>query len=634
MTVPAWYLPLSDALATALAQGAQPADQRLARCEVAALLFLQHLPVLHRSRPTALVLERQFAGLLRQHTAQLEGALAEHFERGAFSHGLLLSSAYGIALMDQAAVDRQAYLQADGQWDYDYAAQFAERETPLRHTYHTASGRALAVSDHQLRLLQTLQANPDESVEAQAHAGTGKTHLLSAILEHLGQARCLFLADTEAKLAPIRERFPEAHTATFLALAAGSVERALGWAFAPHRSRPDYSMTTQDVAQLLALPEVHPYTPTQVAAICRGAVVKYCASRDDVLDLAHIPKAYGWLGEAERRVLVQHARRLWDALFQPPQAGISLPIRAAHWIKRMALSAEVIDARYSHVLIDEGHDLTAPLLQILDRSPQAVITLGDRYQNLNGVALRHDANIRHRDMHLSLRAGVALQDLVNPLIEAYPGSLDAPFEGNRTRLTQLHPYPALGIPEQPTLILVKDHWGMWDWVQRLASAGVRCQVVASGPDELLSLVPDAARLFRSDVRSHRADLARYRSWDQLHVAKAACPSFLRVTQWLASHHDHSHLKPWYSLLAPRDLPAASGYRVALVRDVRNFEFSSLALTEDLYGHAAAGTDRELGQQLALLYTAMTRVRDQLYLPANHAELLQAMLARRRGAKRG
>lgn len=633
MTPPAWYLPLSDSLATALAQGMPLAEQRLSRCEVAALLFLQHLPTLNRANLAPLALQRQFAGLLQQPPGHLQRTLAAHFDAGAFGHGLLVSGACGIALMDQASVERQAYLQPDGRWDYDYAARFAERETPLRHTFTHQGGTGPRVSDHQFRLLRTLQANPGDSVEAQAHAGTGKTHLLGAILEHLGEGRCLFLADTEAKLAPIRERFPQAATRTFLALAAETVERSLGWAFAPYRSRPDYTMTTADVAQALGLPEVYPYSPAQVAAICRGTVVKFCASAQSVLDLAHLPKAYQWLEEPARQVLVRHARRLWDALFQPPQAGVSLPIRSAHWIKRMALSREVISERYSHVLIDEGHDLTAPLVQILDRSPQAVITLGDRYQNLAGVTVSHAAAIRHRDMRLSLRAGTALQDLVNPLIDAYPGSLDLPFEGDRTRFTQVCPYPALGIPERPTLVLVKDYWGLWDWVQRLASAEIHCQVVASGPDELLSLVPDAGRLFRNDIRSNRAELARHRSWEALRQAKAGDPSFARVEQWLASQHDHSHLRHWYSLVAPAQLAVSTGYRVALVRDVRNFEFSSLALTEDLYASGPLRSDRELAQQLALLYTAMTRVRDELFLPADHQDLLHTLLAKRPRASR-
>ncbi len=35
-----------------------------------------------------------------------------------------------------------------------------------------------------------------------------------------------------------------------------------------------------------------------------------------------------------------------------------------------------IPASYQAVIIDEGHDLISPLVEILDRSPQVVITLG------------------------------------------------------------------------------------------------------------------------------------------------------------------------------------------------------------------------------------------------------------------
>jgi hypothetical protein len=46
----------------------------------------------------------------------------------------------------------------------------------------------------------------------------------------------------------------------------------------------------------------------------------------------------------------------------------------------------VIDSRYTHVIVDEAHELSAPMLAVLDRSPQSIIALGDELQNLNGLS--------------------------------------------------------------------------------------------------------------------------------------------------------------------------------------------------------------------------------------------------------
>lgn len=187
-------------------------------------------------------------------------------------------------------------------------------------------------------------------------------------------------------------------------------------------------------------------------------------------------------------MLAECAQRLWDETVRPVTSGLQLPVRGYHRIKELSLSPSAcIEPGYTHVIVDEAHDLPLPMAQFLDRCPLPVITLGDSCQRLDGAVAERAPHVRRREIFHSLRAGHEMEGAVHALIENNPVVHVHPLEGNRQQDTWVIYYPTdrLSIPEDPTTILVWSEWGLFEWFQRLANAWAR-----------FSLLPGCAQGFR------------------------------------------------------------------------------------------------------------------------------------------
>jgi hypothetical protein len=68
--------------------------------------------------------------------------------------------------------------------------------------------------------------------------------------------------------------------------------------------------------------------------------------------------------------------------------------------------------------------------------PRSIIALGDELQNLNGLSPHHGSFIRQRCIDHSLRAGPAMDNVLNPLIQAHPAAIQAAFSGSAEHYTR------------------------------------------------------------------------------------------------------------------------------------------------------------------------------------------------------
>src|SRR5690606_31263847 len=134
--------------------------------------------------------------------------------------------------------------------------------------------------------------------------------------------------------------------------------------------------------------------------------------------------------------------------------------------KFLSLTDLAIPEYLTHILVDEAHDLTPPMLQILDRSPQAIITLGDRFQRLTGVTPDRSQRIRRSEINLTVRAGRDIEPVLNPLIETHPAGFSMPLVGSAHLQTRIRYYSRPGLPTTPTTILTGDNWSLFEWYQR------------------------------------------------------------------------------------------------------------------------------------------------------------------------
>ena len=172
------------------------------------------------------------------------------------------------------------------------------------------------------------------------------------------------------------------------------------------------------------------------------------------------------------------------------------------------------------------------MLQILDRSPQAVITLSDELQNLNGMAAARNHVIRQRNITQSVRLGKQVEHVINPLIQAHPGATKELFAGRADQCTHLQHYSGWHIPQQATTVIVADEFDLFAWFQRLTHAGVSFKLARSTFKDFMVFAQDCIELYQQGIRPRHGLIFRYASWDALTAAMSGNPSFDAIARML------------------------------------------------------------------------------------------------------
>ncbi|MBC3493433.1 AAA family ATPase [Pseudomonas taiwanensis] len=623
-----FYLPLSSDRADRLAREPAAGDFFLSASllEAAAVLFVQNLPR-QSGTPSVETQERRLAEMVRiandveaAAPGQFQAQVAQRYDREAFAMGLGMLGENGIGLLSaEVQYDTQELLDDDGQWSFQFADIYRQRATPLHPVYLPSLASDLMLSDQQNRLLREFLSCADESVAVQGFAGTGKTFLIHQFARLLDPSRTLLLALTEGQLRALQARVKDAqaYTAmTFGQLADEILNRDLtsnGWRLRdPYRTKLSWRPQEAQVVKWLGIPDIGPLAARDVVALCIKAVRAFCHSGDDQLQLHHLPWAGPGITLLDQEVLLDKARLYWQELVRPSAREIQLPVRDYHRVKLLSLTFEVIDARYTHVIVDEAHELSAPMLAVLDRSPQSVIALGDELQNLNGLSPHHGGFIRQRYIDHSLRAGPAMDAVLNPLIQAHPASIQAAFSGSAEHYTRVSFFDAVTVPEQPTALIVDDEWGLFGWFQRLTHQGVPFVLLQSARKDFELFVEDCIELYRYGTRPRHPMLFRYASWQALEQDKGDDKAFIAVANMLRKGYTPEHFAKAKSRYRWDKAPKLF---LGRVRDVKNMEFARVMVSPELMVAPSTGGGRnERARTLAGLYTACSRARHELIVP--------------------
>ncbi|AVD90505.1 MULTISPECIES: AAA family ATPase [unclassified Pseudomonas] len=623
-----FYLPLSSDRADRLAREPAAGDFFLSASllEAAAVLFVQNLPR-QSGTPSVEAQERRLAEMVRiandveaAAPGQFQAQVAQRYDREAFAMGLGMLGENGIGLLSaEVQYDTQELLDDDGQWSFQFADIYRQRATPLHPVYLPSLASDLMLSDQQNRLLREFLSCADESVAVQGFAGTGKTFLIHQFARLLDPSRTLLLALTEGQLRALQARVKDAqaYTAmTFGQLADEILNRDLtsnGWRLRdPYRTKLSWRPQEAQVVKWLGIPDIGPLAARDVVALCIKAVRAFCHSGDDQLQLHHLPWAGPGITPLDQEVLLDKARLYWQELVRPSAREIQLPVRDYHRVKLLSLTFEVIDARYTHVIVDEAHELSAPMLAVLDRSPQSVIALGDELQNLNGLSPHHGGFIRQRYIDHSLRAGPAMDAVLNPLIQAHPASIQAAFSGSAEHYTRVSFFDAVTVPEQPTALIVDDEWGLFGWFQRLTHQGVPFVLLQSARKDFELFVEDCIELYRYGTRPRHPMLFRYASWQALEQDKGDDKAFIAVANMLRKGYTPEHFAKAKSRYRWDKAPKLF---LGRVRDVKNMEFARVMVSPELMVAPSTGGGRnERARTLAGLYTACSRARHELIVP--------------------
>lgn len=627
MTKPIWYIPLTEEFGTALAAGTPLDLEKLCRYEMAAILYLLQLPKLTERPKPPLEMERIFAQLLAHPSDRLASVLAESYSQAAFTAGLLIAPAVGIGLIDQKAVTLRQYVHPDGSWNFDFAEAYDRPSRVMKYDHSLRGGQIIRLSDPQHRLIETIRKNLGDSIDAQAYAGSGKTFLLKEVFSILPGRKCLFLADTESKLWPVKKQFSQKiQTLTFFELSSLILSHGNAVLEAKIKAAANRRLSDESIAERLNISSLGNLSGRQIVRVLRPAIDRFCLSPDKEVTAKHLATTLlASLSPAQQQLLVALANHLWSAMIDLDRQDLAIPVYGRHRLKQIALMGLHIPTSYEVVIIDEGHDLIRPLVEILDRSQRMVITLGDQFQNLQGSPVSHAASIRHREMTLSLRAGPQLTDYLNPLIEAYPDARVEPMTGNVEKETVIAEYRAEQFPPEPSAILVADEWGVFDWLIRNRQQGKGAAVASS--KEFGSFLEDCLGLYTGLAAPQHTKLAGYRTWADLRARMTWNDAFLRVEEWLEKVGTKFGVSGLYNGAELSELGHGipSRHLIVTVASAKNFELPKVAISEDIYYFDDLRGKREMSRKLALLYTAITRCSGKIFFPSTHHDWIKCIL---------
>jgi len=633
---PSLFLPLTDEVVGALAAGESLDDflGQASRAQMAALMLLLNLDSLVRQNTPVEQLERMLDDVLRA-AVSVEDAggvfadlLRARFDSAMLAKSLTVLEVAGISLLEDHEVEDQHYLDDEGHWDFTFSPRYRQQLEPLTREIVLPTGDLLHLSDQQSRIFDEFRGCQDESFHVQAYAGVGKTFLLSKFFETLDADKTLLMATYPQQVKALEDRVRQGDSSKKLSactfghmanLLLNRNQTSAGWrSTGQARTGADSLVSDQQIVQWLNLQSVGSLPARQVAWVCRTTVYSYCLSPLPNIEARHLPSLGCAASQADIAMLLEYSRLYWRETVRPSAPQIRLPVRNTHRIKFLALSSEVIFENYSHIIIDESHELTAPMVQILDRSPQAVITLGDEFQQLRGKTPRHGGFIRQRFMTQSIRAGKQMAEVLNPLIQLHPSDIKEDFSGRAPYPTRIIGHSVMPIPDKPTTILVANEWGLFAWFKRLTEAGARFQLPPATLKDLTLFIKGLDLLYRQDQRPQHRLIFRYSHWDALASAMGGSHDFKAIHEWLGQGNTEQNFTETVQRYCSDD----GIIKLAKVEDVKNQEFDTVLLSRDLMRPPRSGSPHSLASVCSLLYTASSRARHELLLPGNLNDWLQ------------
>ena len=596
---------------------AQEVVAGLTTSELASIVFFQQLAGLKDPRSNA---ENHLAGILKichqqtkqEGTTRLAQYVFDSMNRERLEHGLALIEELGIELRQSEQVIGFGYSGSDRLWGTQPIGVdgIVVDEKPI---VVTINHRSQTLARDQSRIYREVAAQYDENLHIQGYAGTGKTALIKCLLDiyEKHSARVLVLGETQRQLAalnPDTYDYDRVHFRTFAALSRELIphdQSNLEFNNLRRRTKFQTPLTDKEVCKIVGVPE-----NDSLAWDIRRTMYKYCQSTDREIGQSSIPLSVARVRSdaPQKAAIVELAKRLWEYLVLPNNGSIVTDIEGDHLIKLAILHRWPISKQYTHVFIDECHNLSDAKQMLLDISPQTVISLGDDYQSLTGIPVQRPEAMRLREMTESIRSGSGVDGIVNPMISLHPGARKNRFKSNSKNRFEIDYYNRRVPPQDPYVILASDSWGLFEWVQRLSVERIPIALLSS-EQQLNIFVSDCIELYKHGTCPRHHDLFRYKNWSDIYQANSGNPSFFYISRMLESGYNN---KNWLEAkVFFRKYTKQSKHTVGLIADVRNHEFDSVMLT----AHIKQPKDREvLAAYINQRYTAVTRARQKLLLP--------------------
>lgn len=619
------YLPISEQQLSSVLNEDIGLEQSIATFgapQLASLMVLQALPSLpieQASRAEYLLsraIELANARGGEMGWAEFRQGVSSELDRSRVSAGYRLIDDFGIALLGHDLVGWRSYLTESHEWDQGFCERHRQRlREPLQGVV-LPSGDDRLLTAQQSAVYRSVVAQSDDHLHVQGYAGSGKSLLIHALLDLLRskERHVLVLAERPRQLRALMagiEGFDRVDGLTFGQLATQITPPDLirkGQRGVYYESNSRNPMYDDVMVRHLGVHAVGNYSAVQIVQLARRTVAAFCATGDHEIGEQHLPAELD--DPVARQVVLHHSTELWSATIAPGAGDFRPPLRAVHRIKLAALQKWKIPAKYTHILLDECHDLSKPLLQILDVSSQAAISFGDEYQHLRGRAHSRAGTIKRCLITHSVRSAKAIESIANPLIQVHPGETKEPFRGHRKFRAEVTYYAALEIPTRPVTILTQDWWELFDWAQRLATRRLSIRPLSDFA-RLGQWVEDCIELYSRGTRPRDASLFRYHSWYDARRALGWHRGFQRMDELLQKGYQREH---WSRTTKQVDPRATGGYALGLIEDVRNLEFPEVMLAPNVVADLWSERTDSRATASSLVYVAVTRAQHRLLVP--------------------
>ena len=620
------YIPLTQATLDELLQpnAAEAVISRLKMEELAALLLLQGLPTLVTTVQTAgdLVFqaEKMLAALIKLYgdflLEELQQAVIESLDGSQCQAGADLLAQTDIQLMTTEQLHERAYLKWDEQWVWDWEyKQRVQADFFVSRLLNQRSTKTHFVAKEEERILNVILSEPNESIDIQGYAGSGKTWIISRLAEMLDKDKTAFLAESWGQVSALVARIAGARGETFANLAKtyfqdnpnGCIRHIKG------RYGGEHLVENDKLANHLECFAIGSYSREEVAKRAWLIVRYFCQTADAVITFAHVRKYFFSTVPLHLELMLNVALHLWELICLP--RGRYIPIRDYHLIKAYAMQGLGVAADFQFIVVDESHYLSPVLMQILKQSPQPVFTFGDRYQVLDAAstsATRFHNVVRKQVLAQSVRVGANLEKTYNTILQHHTQAPDADFFGNKNNNTKIVHYDRFTLPEQYCAILAKSTWSVFCIAYELYKRSARYHLLGRVKMDLNRLIGGAISFYVKNTKPGHYEFMSTTSWGEfVEKHKVNEPTLLWVDRLLRSGFNDQHLRALLQQSTPQVDDKV--YVLGRVADCRNHEFERVVLLNDIVDHN--GVVRENTTNIiSHIYTGISRAKHELHLP--------------------
>ena len=609
--------------------------------ELASLYLINQLPSLNK--PKNLSLEKILHEIINfghQHESQSKNKfvneLKDRFSTVAIRKGRDFAKANDIYLLPEIDVRNAKYLKADGSWDYEFKANYKHPDIQEKVIIALPTGQQREMFSNQHRIFRQIERSlSDEHIDVQGYAGTGKTHMLSAISEILvsrnkyNAKTILVLTNSTVQLQALRAVVhPSVQTMTFGQFASLIISKDFSQNNVQLTRKPldNEANPINAIAAEFNLRSVSTYTPNRVSSIIFQMVARFCWSRNTEITEDFIPKWIVGIESEDKSYLISHAALLWEFVTNPPpNFPVKLPIRDYHVIKYASLHRFKIPTYFSQLIVDESHDLSEAMLEIIERSSQGYVGLGDHFQAVNSYSAKRTSPAIERQMTTSIRTPGKLGDIVNFSLELHSLPVKDEFIANRDRSSEIEYYDRPDVPAKPTAIWVDDLWELFEWAERLAALQLPYRVLGS-ESQLDQFSRGCIRLYREKKPVRVIGLSNYHDWYSVMSQNSRHRSVVHLNKLFEKGYKTEHWETTKSLQSQ-----SAQYVIGLFQNARNHEFDSVmlapAIIQQLYDVKKSMSIQNKESKAARsslatrLYLGITRSRHTLILPQSFEEFM-------------